>query len=149
MTRLLTRWNPFREMARFSPWLDADEFWKQQGIRPTWAGLETEPDFRVDVSEDDGAYMVKAEIPGVKKEDIDISIEGNRVGISAEVKKEKEEKEGKRVVRSERYYGSLYRGFTLDQDVDEAKSEATYADGVLTLRLPKKAGTAAKKIMVS
>jgi HSP20 family protein len=145
----VTRWNPFRELTRFSPWFDADEFWKGQGMRPGWAGLETEPDFKVDVSEDDGAYMVKAEIPGVKKEDMDISIEGNRVAITAEVKKEKEEKEGKRVVRSERYYGSLYRGFTLDSEVDEAKSEATYADGVLTLRLPKKAGTSAKKITVS
>jgi HSP20 family protein len=149
MTRQVTRWNPFRELTRFSPWLDADEFWKEYGIRPVWAGLETEPDFKVDVSEDDGAYMVKAEIPGVKKEDIDISIEGNRVAITAEVKKEKEEKEGKRVVRSERSYGSLYRGFTLDSEVDEAKSEAAYADGVLTLRLPKKAGASAKKIAVS
>jgi HSP20 family protein len=149
MTRQVTRWNPFRELTRFSPWFDVDEFWKERGIRPVWGGLDSEPDFKVDVSEDDGAYMVKAEIPGVKKEDIDISIEGNRVAITAEVKKEKEEKEGKRVVRSERYYGSLYRGFTLDSEVDEAKSDATYADGVLTLRLPKKAGTSARKVTVS
>ena len=65
------------------------------------------------------------------------------------MKKEKEEKEGKKVVRSERYYGSVYRSFTLDTEVDEAKAEAAYADGVLTLRLPKKPGTTAKKITVS
>ncbi len=149
MTRQLTRWNPFREMVQFRPWGGADEFLKEFGIRPVWAGLETEPQIKVDVSEDDGAYTVKAEIPGVRKEDINISIEGNTVAISAEVKQQKEEKEGKRVVRSERYYGSVYRGFTLDHEVDDAKADAAYADGVLTLRLPKKAGTAAKKVTVS
>jgi len=149
MTRQLTRWNPFREIAQFRPWGDTDEFLKEFGIRPVWAEFGTEPQIKVDVSEDDGAYTVKAEIPGVKKEDIDISIEGNTVAISAEVKKEKEEKEGKRVVRSERYHGSVYRGFTLNHELDEAKADAAYADGVLTLRLPKKAGTAAKKLTVS
>lgn len=149
MTRQLTRWNPFREMAGYHPWTDADEFWKEFAIRPAWAGPEGEPQIKVDVSEDDGAYTVKAEIPGVKKEDIDVSIDGNTVAISAEVKQEKEAKEGRRVVRSERYYGSVYRGFTLGHEVNEAKAEATYADGVLTLRLPKKAGTAAKKLSVS
>ncbi len=149
MTRQLTRWNPFRELTRFGPWFDADEFWKEYGVRPMFTGFETEPQIKVDVSEDDGAYTVKAEVPGVKKEDIDVSIDGNNVAISAEVKKEKEEKEGKKVVRSERYYGSVYRSFTLDTEVDEAKAEAAYADGVLTLRLPKKPGTTAKKITVS
>lgn len=148
MTRQLTRWNPFREMTRF-PWFDADEFWKEHALRPIWADFEAEPQIRVDVSEDEGAYTVKAEVPGVKKENIDVSIEGNTVAISAELKKEKEEKEGKRVVRSERYFGRVYRGFTLDHELDEAKAEASYADGVLTLRLPKKAGTAAKKLTVS
>jgi len=149
MTRQLTRWNPFREMTRYRPWSDVDEFWKEFGIRPVWGEFEAEPQIKVDVSEDDGSYTVKAEIPGAKKDDIDVSIEGDRVAITAEVKKEKEEKEGKRVVRSERYYGSVYRAFTLDTEVDDAKSEAHYADGVLTLRLPKKAGKAAKKLSVS
>jgi len=150
MTRQqLTRWNPFRELTRFGPWFDADEFWKEYGVRPMWTGFETEPQVKVDVSEDEGAYTVKAEIPGVKKEDIEVSVDGSNVTISAEVKKEKEEKEGKKVVRSERYYGSVYRSFTLDTDVDEAKAEANYTDGVLTLRLPKKPGTTAKKLAVS
>ena len=83
MTRQLTRWNPFREMTRF-PWLDADEFWKEHALRPIWADFEAEPQIRVDVSEDEGAYTVKAEVPGVKKESIDVSIEGNTVAISAD-----------------------------------------------------------------
>ena len=149
MTRQLTRWNPFRELTRFGPWFDADEFWKEYGGRPMWTGFEAEPQIKVDVSEDTGAYTVKAEIPGARKEDIDVSIDGSNVAISAEVKKEKEEKEGKKVVRSERYFGSVYRSFALDSEVDDAKAEATYADGVLTLRLPKKPGTTAKKITVS
>ena len=148
MRRQLTRWNPFREMTRF-PWFDADEFWKERAIRPLWADFETEPQIKVDVSEDEHFYTVKAEVPGVKKEVIDVSIEGNTVAISAELKKEKEEREGKRVVRSERYFGRAYRGFTLDHELDEAKAEASYADGVLTLKLPKKSGAVPKRLTVS
>ena len=95
---------------------------------------------RVDVSESDGAYAVKADIPGVKKEDINVRIDGNVVQIDAEAKREKEEKgDGEKVLRSERYYGMVSRTFSLADDIDEAKVEAKYADGVLTLKLPKKA----------
>lgn len=149
MTRKLSLWNPLRELTRYGPWFDADDFWKEYGIRPAWAGPDGDAQIKLDVSEDDGAYTVKAEIPGVKKENIEVSVQGNQVAISAEVKREQEEKKGKRVVRSERYYGSVYRAFTLDNEVDDAKAEATCVDGVLTLRLPKKAGTAAKKVTVS
>ena len=74
--------------------------------------------FRVDVSESDSAYTLRAEIPGVKKEDINISIDGDAVAISAEVKNEKDVKEGERVLRSERYYGKVYRAFQLGQTID-------------------------------
>jgi HSP20 family protein len=95
---------------------------------------------RVDVTEADGAYAVKADIPGVKKEDINVRIDGNVVQIDAEAKREKEEKgDGEKVLRSERYYGMVSRTFSLAEDIDEAKVEAKYADGVLTLKLPKKA----------
>ena len=104
--------------------------------------------FRVDVSENDGAYTVRAEIPGVKKEDINISIDGDQVAISAEVKNEKDVKEGERVLRSERYYGKVYRAFQLGQTVDENAASAKYADGVLELTLPKKAATSAKRIEI-
>ncbi|MGA8784836.1 MAG: Hsp20/alpha crystallin family protein, partial [Polaromonas sp.] len=109
------------------------------------ATLETEAPalkMRIDVSEKDNAYQVKADIPGVKKEDINVRIDGNVVQIDAEVNREKETK-GKddKVLRSERYWGSISRTFSLAQDVDDTKVVAKYADGVLTLELPKKAST--------
>ena len=114
--------------------------------------LETETPalkMRIDVAEKDNAYEVKADIPGVKKEDINIRIDGNLVQIDAEVKREKETKgNGEKVLRSERYYGSISRTFSLADDVDESKAEAKYADGVLTLQLPKKATAAARKVTV-
>ena len=91
-------------------------------LRPVRFEGQPQPmQIKMDVKEDDKAYTVHAEIPGVKKEDIHVTIEGNQVSISAEVKKEKEEKEGEKVLRSERYYGKVYRSFTLGQDVDECR----------------------------
>ena len=104
--------------------------------------------FRVDVSEDEKTYTIRAEIPGVKKEDINISIDGDQVAISAEVKNEKEVKDGERVLRSERYYGKVQRAFQLGQPVDDNGCSAKYADGVLELTLPKKAATSAKRITI-
>jgi HSP20 family protein len=104
---------------------------------------------KIDVSEQDNAYEVKADIPGVKKEDINVRIDGNVVQIDAEVKREKETKgSGGKVLRSERYYGTVSRTFSLADDVDESKADAKYADGVLTLQLPKKATAAARKVTV-
>jgi HSP20 family protein len=114
--------------------------------------LETETPalkMRIDVSEKDDAYHVKADIPGVKKEDINVRIDGNVVQIDAEVKREKETKgNGDKVLRSERYWGNISRTFSLAQDVDDGKVQAKYADGVLSLELPKKASAASKKITV-
>lgn len=103
---------------------------------------------KMDVKENDKAYTVHAEIPGANKEDIHVTIDGNQVAISAEVKKEKEEKEGGKVLRSERYSGKVYRAFSLAHEVDEAASQAKYANGVLELTLPKKAVSAAKKLAI-
>ncbi|MGH8715652.1 MAG: Hsp20/alpha crystallin family protein, partial [Burkholderiales bacterium] len=103
---------------------------------------------KVDVTEDDKTYKVQAELPGVKKENINVSIDGNHIAISAEVRKEHEEKNGDRVLRSERYYGKFSRSFQLAQDVDESKAEAKYSDGVLQLVLPKKAVVSAKKLYI-
>jgi HSP20 family protein len=113
-----------------------------------WVGahlIET----KLDVKEDDKAYTVHAEIPGVKKEDIHVSIEGNQVSISAETKMEKEEKKGEKVLRSERYVGKVARSFTLAHDVDESKSQAKYTDGVLELTLPKKLAVTAKRLSIN
>ncbi|CAN5284345.1 Hsp20/alpha crystallin family protein [soil metagenome] len=114
--------------------------------------LETETPtlkMRVDVSEKDNAYEVKADIPGVKKEDINVRIDGNVVQIDAEVNREKETKgDGGKVLRSERYWGNISRTFSLSQDVDDTKVVAKYADGVLSLELPKKASLETRKITV-
>jgi len=118
-------------------------------FRPVrFEGQPQQMSIKMDVKEDDKCYTVHAEIPGVKKEDIHVTIEGNQVSISAEVKKEKEEKQGEKVLRSERYYGKVYRSFSLGSDVDEGKAVAKYNDGVLDLTLPKKAGAAAKKLAI-
>jgi HSP20 family protein len=103
---------------------------------------------RMDVSEKENAYVVHADMPGVKKEDIKIEIDGNEVSISAETKNEKEVKEGDRVLRSERYYGKVSRSFTLASEVDEAAASAKYENGVLELALPKKAVVKAKLVSV-
>jgi HSP20 family protein len=104
--------------------------------------------FRVDIAESENAYTVRAEIPGVKKDDINISIDGDQVAISAEVKNEKEVKDGERVLRSERYYGKVHRAFALGQPVDENGATAKYTDGILELSLPKKAAQSTKRIAV-
>lgn len=144
----LTRFDPLREMTRFDPFRTIDDFFKEFSMMPTLRGLEAEPRIRIDVSETDQSYQIKADIPGVKKEDVKVSIDGNVVSIKAEMKEEKEEQMAGNMVRNERHYGELYRSFTLPQDVDEEKAEAKYQDGVLSLTLPKKAGTASKQITI-
>ena len=105
---------------------------------------------RIDVVEKNGTFKVRADMPGLKKEDINVRIDGNLVQIDASTKSEKEFKEdGGKVLRSERYCGSISRTFSLSQDVDEAKAQAKYEDGVLTLELPKKATTESKKLAIN
>lgn len=135
--------------GRFDPFSDIDDLFRGFFVRPMQ--LENQPQLqmvKMDVKEDDNAYMVRADVPGVKKEDIHVSIEGNQVSISAETRVEKEEKEGEKVLRSERYVGKIARSFTLPHEVDDATAEAKYEDGVLELRLPKKAASAAKKLAI-
>jgi HSP20 family protein len=145
----ITRFDPFGELAKFDPFGDLEDFFRGFGMRPGLRAFPAEPQMKLDVSEDKENYTVKAEAPGVKKEDIRVSIDGNRVSISAELKKEEETKEGKNVVRSERYYGRTARSFTLGHDIDEARAQAKYVDGVLELTLPKKAGTATKELKIA
>ena len=102
----------------------------------------------IDVAESDNGYVVHAELPGTRKDEIHVAVEGNQVTIAAEVKRTMKPGEGTRVLRSERYYGSLSRAFTLGQDIDDANVKANYADGVLTLSLPKKTAAASKKITI-
>lgn len=118
-------------------------------LRPMrWETAQNAPQIRIDVTEDPAGYVVKAEIPGVRKEDIDVRIDGPQVSISAEVKKETEDRKEGRVLRSERYYGYVSRAFTLASDVDQAQAVAKYQDGVLELKLPKKATTESRKLSI-
>jgi HSP20 family protein len=137
-------------LARYSYPLDEtfDDLFKGFFVRPMTFENQGQAQFRIDVKEDDGSYVVQAEIPGVKKEDINVTINGNQVAISTEVKHEREDKQGEKVLRSERYYGKVYRAFSLAQDVDEASAQAKYNEGVLELRLPKKAAVTAKKLSI-
>ena len=104
---------------------------------------------KIDVTENDKGYVVHAEIPGVRKDDIHVTIEGNQVSISAETKRESQKKEGERVLRTERYYGSSYRSFVLPTEIDESASEAKYDNGVLELKLAKKAAVTGRKLAIS
>lgn len=119
-------------------------------LRP-WVsrGVEMAPEIKVDIVESNGDYKLKAEIPGVRKEDIQIDIDDNKVSISAEVKKESEEKKDDRVIRSERQYGYASRSLWLDSPVDQSKSKAKYENGVLELTLPKKATATTKRLTIA
>jgi HSP20 family protein len=106
------------------------------------------PQIRMDVKENSSQYAVHADLPGVAKEDIHVTIDGNTVSISAEVRKQTEQKDGERVLRRERHVGRVSRSFALEQEVDEATASARYQDGVLELTLPKKAAAAARRISI-
>lgn len=103
---------------------------------------------KVDVAEKNGAYTITAELPGVKKEDIQVTIDGAEVTLAAEVKREKEVTHDERVLHAERTFGKVSRSFSLPQEVDEAKAEARFRDGVLELTLPKKAAETRKPIQI-
>lgn len=109
---------------------------------------EHPPPMRVDVREQPGMFLVQADLPGVRKEDIQVHVDGNTVRIEAEVRDDLAPAEGERVLRRERHVGTLSRAFSLPQLVDDARVQARYADGVLTLHLPKKAGTTTRTIAI-
>jgi HSP20 family protein len=139
------------DVTRFDPFFNIDDWFdwvKNTGMRPLSMEMENAPTIKMDLTESDTAYTVKAEIPGVKKEDVKVQIDGNRVSISAETRQEKEQKEGDRVICRECRQGSAYRSFTLSSDVDDTKAEAKYENGTLELTLPKKEGKTAKHIEV-
>ncbi len=106
------------------------------------------PSIKMDVREQGDAYLVHAELPGVKKEDIHVVVDGNQVSISAEVRQEREVKEGERTLRSERYFGKVSRSFQLQQDLDDSRSVARFADGVLELTLPKRIASPSKRLTI-
>ncbi|MCK9285241.1 MAG: Hsp20/alpha crystallin family protein [Rhodocyclaceae bacterium] len=126
-----------------------DDFFRGVFARPLDLAQSTEaPSIKVDVKEQDNAYVVHAELPGIKKEDIHVNVDGPVVSISAERKQEKEVKEGERLLRTERYFGKVSRSFQLAQDIDDGQAVAKFNDGVLELTLPKKAATQAKRLVI-
>lgn len=144
----LTRSAPFQELARFDPLREMEAFAQMPGLRRFFSELPPEPAIKLDITEDDKAYHVKADLPGVKKEDIAVEIDGNQVSLTAEVKRESEEKKGEKTVHSERYYGRQFRSFTLGREIDRKKAEAKFADGVLHLTLPKDGSPAAERLTI-
>ena len=137
----VTRYDPFGELF--------DDIFKGYFVRPVMAeGRESAPRVKIDVTEQNGGFKVLAEVPGVKKEDIQLNVDGDQVSITAEVKQEKDVKEGERLVHSERFYGKTSRAFRLGYEIDEAKVQAKYNDGVLELVLPKKSTAAARKLTI-
>jgi len=151
----LTRWEP---LGRWNPWKELEEMEKRLstvfGPGRSAAGGEkkeaiavTEWSPLVDITEDDKEYVVKAEIPEMKKEDIKINVHDDVLTISGERKYEKEEK-GKKYHRVERAYGSFMRSFTLPEEADGTKVSAEYKDGVLKVHLPKSEKAKPKAIEV-
>jgi HSP20 family protein len=140
MTNLtnLTRFEPLGSLG-FDAFRTMDDFFYLPRM-PFLRAVSPEPEMKIDLTEDAKAFYLKAELPGLKKEDIHVAIDGNDVSINAEMLKEKEGREGTTVLRSERYYGRWSRSFTLGLPVDETKAEAKYSDGILMLTLPKKKG---------
>src|SRR3982751_1230724 len=141
----IQRFDPFNELV--------DDLFKGFLVRPLaydgrGDGAAVLPRAKVDVAEKNGAYKVSAELPGVRKEDIHVSIDGAQVTLEAEVKQEKEASQDERVLHTERTYGKVTRSFTLPQDIDEAKVEAKFRDGILELTLPKKAVAQRKQIAI-
>ena len=138
----VSRYNPFEDLFK--------DFGKGYFIRPFPVPAEVDLTMKVDVKEAEKEFTVLAEIPGVKKEDIAVDVEGDTVSVRAEVKREKEEKKDEKVVHSERSYGMVSRSFTLPVEVDDQAVKAEYKDGVLKLTLPKKSnGAGARRISVS
>jgi len=135
----LTRYDPIDQMF--------PDFFRRFAL-PMRLAEETPGEIRIDVTEKEKSYEVRAEIPGAKKEDIRVKVEGNFVSISAEVRKDKEEKSAGRVVLKETYYGSASRGFSLAHEIDAKAVVAKLEDGVLKLTLPKREGSSSKIIEI-
>jgi len=128
-----------------------DDLFRGFFVRPVdFEGSQAQaPAIKMDVREQGDCYLVHADLPGVRKEDIHVVVDGNQVSLSAEVKQEKETREGERVLRSERYFGKVSRSFQLGQEIDDSKASAKFNDGVLELTLPKRTESSSKRLTIS
>jgi HSP20 family protein len=145
----LVKWDPFKELEDMSSRLN-----RIFGRLPVRAGADNEmlavADWvpSVDISETDAAYLIKGEIPGVKKEDVKVSLQDGMLTIQGERRQEKEEKD-KKFHRVECSYGSFTRSFRVPDDADEAAVSAEFKDGMLNVTLPKSAKAKPKSIEVA
>jgi HSP20 family protein len=130
------------------PFADLEALFRGVGNRSLSRGYEKTLEMALDVHEDDKAYRINVDVPGVKKEDIDVSVEGNQVTITAEVKREKS-RDNETEVHSERFFGKAFRSFSLPSEVDSSKSAATYDGGVLSLTLPKKGTSGSRHLSIN
>jgi len=141
----LTKWDPFREMEDVFDRYNKALSWPRLGASEIMTGGDWAP--RVDIAETEKEFIIKAEVPEVKKDEVKISVDNGVLSIRGERKQEKEEK-GKKFHRVERYYGSFTRSFTLPDNVDETKIEASFKDGMLNIQIPKSEKSKPKAIDV-
>jgi len=125
-----------------------NDFFNRAGVPARAVELPTVARARMDVIDKGDRFEVLVDLPGVKKEDIQVTIEGARVSINAEAKSEKQRKEGERVLHAERFAASYARSFELPVEVTEEGAEAKYEDGVLKLTLPKRATVGSKRLQI-
>lgn len=145
---MLSRWNPLRTASTFDPFTDLEDLIRGFDNRGLARPYEKTLEMRMDVHEDDKAYRITVDMPGVKKENIDIAVEGNQVTITAEVKQEVS-RDSEKEVHRERFSGHAFRSFALPNEVDSSRADARYDGGVLSLTLPKKTGTQARRISIN
>ena len=127
-----------------------DDFFRGFFVRPVDMGGGSETaGIKIDVAERENAFIVHAEMPGVSKEDIHVTVDGAAVIISAERKDEGVANENERVLRKERFFGKLTRSFQLGQEIDDAAAAARFTDGVLELTLPKRAAAQSKRLTIN
>lgn len=138
--------NVLPELTVVDPWRDLDELFAGFWPGPAPSDARSLASIRVDVTEQPQQYLVEAELPGYDKADIQVSIDGNVVSISAE-SKQSTDATAKNLLHRERYHGKCYRSLRLDADIDHDKAQANYRHGVLELTLPKK-GPASRKLTV-
>lgn len=143
----LTRYNPPSTLGLFEPFRALEELLRDTGMDPFWSPSELSAGIRMDVQETEQAYEIRADMPGLKKEDIKVAVDGRQVSLSAQTEQSNESNQGGMLWR-ERHAGQWQRSFTLPQEVDDSQSQARYEDGVLHLTLPKKAGTGGTRLTI-
>lgn len=134
-------------ITRFDPF---DDLFRGFFVRPVdFEGMPQQaPSIKMDVREQGDDYLVHAELPGVKKEDIHVTVDGSQISISAEIRQESETREGERLLRAERYFGKVSRSFQLGQEIDDSRAAAKFNDGILELTLPKRAASPNKRLTI-